>query len=51
MQGKHIIYMDAGSGARKPVSEEMIRKVSSHIEVPLFVGGGILTPEKVYENS
>jgi phosphoglycerol geranylgeranyltransferase len=50
MQGKHIIYIDAGSGARKPVSEEMIRKVSGHIEIPLFVGGGILTPQKVYEN-
>ncbi len=25
-------------------------KVSSHIEIPLFVGGGILTPEKVYAN-
>jgi phosphoglycerol geranylgeranyltransferase len=50
MQGKHIIYLDAGSGARRPISEEMIRKVSSHIDIPLFVGGGILTPEKVYEN-
>lgn len=50
MQGKHIIYMDAGSGARTPVSEEMIHKVSSHISLPLFVGGGIQTPEKVYAN-
>jgi putative glycerol-1-phosphate prenyltransferase len=48
LQGKHIIYMDAGSGARIPVSEEMIRKVSSHIEIPLFIGGGIQTPEQVY---
>lgn len=50
LQGKHIIYMDAGSGARIPVSEEMIHKVSSHIDLPLFVGGGIQTPEKVYAN-
>lgn len=50
LQGKHIIYMDAGSGAQKPVPEEMIRKVSSHIDIPLFVGGGIHTPEKVYAN-
>jgi phosphoglycerol geranylgeranyltransferase len=50
LQGKHIIYMDAGSGARKPVSAEMISKVSSHIDIPLLVGGGILNPEKVYEN-
>lgn len=50
LQGKHVIYLDAGSGARRPVSEEMIRKVGSHIEIPLIVGGGILNPEKVYEN-
>ncbi len=50
LQGKHIIYMDAGSGARRPISEDMISKVSSHIDTPLFVGGGILTADKVYEN-
>jgi phosphoglycerol geranylgeranyltransferase len=50
MQGKHIIYMDAGSGAATPVSCDMIKKVSDHIEVPLIVGGGIQTPERVYEN-
>ncbi len=50
LQGKHIIYMDAGSGAKNPISEEMIHKVSSHISIPLFVGGGINTPEKVYNN-
>ncbi|HTM65028.1 MAG TPA: geranylgeranylglyceryl/heptaprenylglyceryl phosphate synthase [Flavipsychrobacter sp.] len=50
LQGKHIIYMDAGSGAKSPISEEMIRKVGSHIEIPLFIGGGIHTPEKVYAN-
>jgi len=50
LQGKHVIYMDAGSGARHPISEEMIHKVSSHIQIPLFTGGGIYTPEKVYAN-
>lgn len=50
LQGKHIIYMDAGSGARNPISEEMIHKVSSHVDIPLFIGGGIHTPEKVYAN-
>ncbi len=50
LQGKHIIYMDAGSGAKNPISEEMIKKVSSHIEIPIFVGGGIKDPEKVYAN-
>jgi len=50
LQGKHVIYMDAGSGAQYPISTEMIHKVSSNIEIPLIVGGGIRTPEKVYEN-
>ena len=50
LQGKHIIYMDAGSGARNPISTEMIPKVSSHIDIPLFVGGGIQTPDKVWAN-
>ena len=50
LQGKHVIYLDAGSGARRPVSEEMIHKLSSNIEIPLIVGGGICTPDKVYQN-
>lgn len=50
LQGKHAIYLDAGSGAQQPVSEEMIRKVSNNISVPLIVGGGIRSPEKVYDN-
>lgn len=50
LQGKHVIYLDAGSGARRPVSEEMIHKLSSNIDIPLIVGGGICTPDKVYQN-
>jgi len=51
MQGNHVIYMDAGSGAKNPIPVEMIQKVSSNIAIPLIVGGGICTPEKVHENS
>lgn len=50
LQGKHVIYMDAGSGARRPVSEEMISKVGGNIDIPLIVGGGITSAEKVYAN-
>ncbi len=50
MLGKKIIYMDAGSGAKKPISENMIRSVAEHISVPLFVGGGIRDAEKAYLN-
>jgi phosphoglycerol geranylgeranyltransferase len=50
MLGNKLIYMDAGSGARKPISEEMITAVAQHIEVPLLVGGGIRDAEKAYLN-
>lgn len=51
MQGKHIIYMDAGSGAQMPINAEMINKVSSNLEIPLIVGGGINTAEKAYNSA
>ena len=50
MLGKKIIYMDAGSGAKKPISEEMITAVARNIDVPLIVGGGIRDAEKAYLN-
>ena len=50
MLGMKLIYMDAGSGARRAISENMIEKVAGCIEVPLLVGGGITTPEKAYLN-
>ncbi len=50
MLGMKLIYMDAGSGARRPVNEEMIRSVAEQISVPLIVGGGITDPEKAYRN-
>jgi len=50
MLGMKLIYMDAGSGARRAISETMIEKVAGCIEVPLIVGGGITQPEKAYLN-
>lgn len=37
------IYLEAGSGARTPVSSEMIKAVSDKIDLPLLVGGGLQT--------
>ena len=51
MLGMKLIYMDAGSGARRPIATEMIERVASGIEIPLIVGGGIQDPEKVYLNA
>jgi putative glycerol-1-phosphate prenyltransferase len=50
MLGMKLIYMDAGSGAKRAISEDMIAKVASVIEVPLIIGGGIIEPEKAYLN-
>ncbi len=50
MLGMKLIYMDAGSGARIPISEKMIRSVSENISIPLIIGGGITDPEKAYIN-
>ena len=50
MLGMKLIYMDAGSGAKKAISELMIQTVASNIQVPLIVGGGIRDAEKAYLN-
>lgn len=51
MLGLKLMYLDAGSGAKHPVSAKMISSVSSAINIPLIVGGGINTPEKAMENA
>lgn len=48
--GMKLIFAEAGSGAKNPVSEEMIHAIKQLITVPLIVGGGIRTPEKVAAN-
>ena len=50
MLGLKLIYMDAGSGAKKAISENMIKQVAQNISVPLIIGGGITHPEKAYLN-
>ena len=42
MLGKKLIYLEAGSGAKKAVPLEMIQKVAQNIDIPLIVGGGII---------
>ncbi len=50
MLGMKLIYMDAGSGAKRAIAEEMINKVARVIKIPLIIGGGIVEPEKAYLN-
>ncbi|WP_157868440.1 geranylgeranylglyceryl/heptaprenylglyceryl phosphate synthase [Flavobacterium indicum] len=39
--GKKLIYLEAGSGAATPVPTDMITYISSNLNIPLIVGGGI----------
>ena len=45
LMGKQAIYLEAGSGAKTPVSSDIIRAVRQQTSVTLIVGGGIRTPE------
>lgn len=45
--GKRLIYLEAGSGAKIPVSAEIITAVKQAVDLPLIVGGGIRTPEQL----
>ncbi len=45
MMGMQIVYLEAGSGADKPIPPEMITAVKKSLDIPLIIGGGIRTPE------
>lgn len=44
--GMKLIYLEAGSGAKKPLSKGMIQSVRKNISLPLIAGGGIDSAEK-----
>ena len=46
MLGMKILYLDAGSGAQKPVPQNLIKAVNKNTESVLFVGGGIKSQEQ-----
>jgi len=50
MLGLKLIFMDGGSGAKNPISKEMIKTVRTSIDAPLIIGGGISTGEKAISN-
>lgn len=45
--GFKLIYLEAGSGALNPVPVEIIKSVKNNITIPLIVGGGLNTEEKI----
>jgi len=50
MLGLNLIFMDGGSGAKNPITTDMISSVRKSVDCPLIVGGGISSGEKAIEN-
>ena len=44
--GMKMIYLEAGSGTKKPLSNSIIQNIKRNISSPLIAGGGIDSPEK-----
>lgn len=44
--GMRFVYLEAGSGAERPVETSIVEKVSSTLDIPVIVGGGIRTPDQ-----
>lgn len=43
--GQSLVYLEAGSGASRPIIASVVKTVRSAISIPLIVGGGIKTPD------
>ena len=42
--GMRFVYLEAGSGAKEPVSSRMLSMVKRNVSIPVIVGGGIRDP-------
>lgn len=47
--GMHFVYLEAGSGARSPVTGSMIKAVKDRVSIPIIVGGGIKTAKNALD--
>ena len=47
--GMKLFYLEAGSGATRPITPDIISNVKSEIHVPLIVGGGIRNKQQLQE--
>ncbi|MFM7309747.1 MAG: geranylgeranylglyceryl/heptaprenylglyceryl phosphate synthase [Flavobacteriales bacterium] len=45
--GLKCIYLDAGSGAEKSVTPEMVRAVREAVQIPVMVGGGLRSKQHI----
>lgn len=49
--GMEFFYLEAGSGAPEPVTNEMISAVKKNTNIPLLVGGGIRSAKTAHEKA
>jgi len=47
MMGMNLVFMDAGSGARRTVSPAMVKAVREAVDCPIIVGGGFNSSESI----
>jgi len=47
--GMRFVYLEAGSGAKQPVPNGMVKMVKDILNIPLIVGGGIKTAKQAQE--
>jgi len=47
MLGFNMIYLEAGSGAEKPVPAEIISAVRENVSLPIAVGGGLRSRQQI----
>jgi phosphoglycerol geranylgeranyltransferase len=47
--GMRFVYLEAGSGAKQPVPNDMVETVKNLLNIPLVVGGGIKTAKQTKE--
>ena len=44
--GMKFVFLEAGSGAKNPVPDLIVKQVKKYIDIPIIVGGGIKTPQQ-----
>ena len=47
--GMKLIYLEAGSGAKEPVGNNVVEAVTETLDIPVIVGGGIRNAETASE--
>lgn len=47
--GNKLVYLEAGSGAHKPVRTAIVRELHQQLHIPIIVGGGLRTHKDIEE--